>query len=339
MDLFQFKYPENLWLLFLIPILILLLIFSRYTRIKRISKLGDTKLIEQLIPDYSKYRIVFKYSLLILSLSFLIIALARPQTGSKVKVDTVKNREIIIAMDVSNSMSAEDIKPSRLFRAKQLVSKLYTNNPADRIGLIVFAGDAYVQVPVTSGFSGIDVIMESVSPESVPIQGTNIAKAIEMGISMFDKSEENEKLILILTDGENHEPKAIEAAKQAHSQDIIVSTVGIGKKGATPIPDTKTGEYKKKNGKVVITKLNDILLTQIANAGGGNYYETGNFFRDLSKIQSQIDNLGSVDGKTEIEAYADLFPYFVVLALLLLIFEFVLLEKRNHKLTNLSIFK
>ena len=177
----------------------------------------------------------------------------------------------------------------------------------------MFAGDAFVQIPVTSGFSSVDVILESVNTESVPIQGTNIAKAIETSVSMFDKTEENERLILIITDGENHEQKAIEAAKSASDKDIIVSTAGIGKKGATPIPDPKTGEYKKNNGKVVITKLNDVLLTQIANAGGGKYFESGNFFKDLNHIQDQINSLGTTDGQTEIEDYADLFPFFISL--------------------------
>lgn len=340
MNLFQFKNPENLWLLISIPIIIGLYIFAQYLRRKQIKQLGDSNLIQKLIPDFSKYRIILKFIVLLAVIALLIVALARPQTGSKVKTDAGKNREIMIALDVSNSMLAEDIKPNRLSRAKQMISEIFHNNPADRIGLIVFAGDAFVQIPVTSSFTSVDVFLSSIDTETVPVQGTNITKAIEMAEAMFDKTNNSEKLILILTDGENHEQKAIDAAKKAQKSGLIISTVGVGKKHAVPIPDIKTGEYKKdKNNKIVLTKLNDIILTQIANAGGGKYFEAGNYFSDLKKIQNQIDGLGKTNGKTEIEEYADLFPYFIFIALILLVLEFIFLERRNHKLSNLGIFK
>jgi len=340
MNLFQFKNPENLWLLISIPIIIGLYIFAQYLKRKQIKQLGDSNLIQKLIPDFSKYRIIFKFIVLLAVIALLIVASARPQTGSKVKTDAGRNREIMIALDVSNSMLAEDIKPNRLSRAKQMISEIFHNNPADRIGLIVFAGDAFVQIPVTSSFTSVDVFLSSIDTETVPVQGTNITKAIEMAEAMFDKTNNSEKLILILTDGENHEQKAIDAAKKAQQSGLIISTVGVGKKHAVPIPDIETGDYKKdKNNKVVLTKLNDIILTQIANAGGGKYFEVGNYFSDLKKIQNQIDGLGKTNGKTEIEEYADLFPYFIFIALILLVLEFIFLERRNHKLSNLSIFK
>ncbi len=340
MNLFQFKTPEYLWLLLLIPLLLGLYLLSLYLKKKTLKKFGDKELIQKLTPDYSKYRILFKYIVLLTASAFLIVALARPQSVSKVKTDAGKNREIMIALDVSNSMLAEDIKPNRLSRAKQMISDIYKNNPADRIGLIVFAGDAFVQIPVTSSFASVDVFLSSINTETVPVQGTNITKAIEMSVAMFDETENSEKLILIFTDGENHEQKAIEAAKKAQETGIIISTIGVGKKNAVPIPDLETGEYKKdKNEKVVLTKLNNIILTQISNAGGGEYFESSNFFTDIKKIQRQIDGLGKTNGKTEIEEYADLFPYFIFIALILLILEFIFLERRNHKLSNLSIFK
>ena len=340
MNLFQFKNPEYLWLLALIPLMLGLYLFSLYLKKKTLRKFGDKELIQKLSPDFSKYRTLFKYIVLLTVSAFLIIALARPQSGSKVKTDAGKNREIIIALDVSNSMLAEDIKPNRLSRAKQMIAEIYKNNPADRIGLIVFAGDAFVQIPVTSSFTSVDVFLSSVNTETVPVQGTNITKAVEMSVAMFDETENSEKLILILTDGENHEQKAIDVARKTHETGIIISTIGVGKKHAVPIPDLETGNYKlDKNGKVVLTKLNDIILTQIANAGGGKYFESSNFFTDIKKIQKQIDGLGETDGKTEIEEYADLFPYFIFIALILIVLEFIFLERRNHKLSNLSIFK
>lgn len=341
MNLFQFKNPEYFWLLLLIPLFILLFIVSDYLRNKKLKKLGDKNLINSLMPDYSKYRIIVKNILILISLIFLILAAARPQSGNKVKVRTTKNREIIFALDVSESMLARDIKPNRLHRAKHIISELYQKNPYDRMGLIIFAGEAFVQIPLTSNFSNSDVILSSISPDIVPIQGTNLSSAIKLAVNMFDKSDtESQKLILILTDGENHEHRAIETAKNAKKQGIIISTAGIGKSSAVPIPNPKTGEYKKdKNGKTVLTKLNKIILQQIANAGGGKYFDTGNFFTDINKIQNQIDTLGEKEGKTEIQEYADLFPYFIFIAFILLLTEFIFLERRNHKLSNLSIFK
>ncbi len=341
MNLFQFKNPEYFWLLLLIPLFILLYIGAKYFRKKALKRFGDENLIDNLVPDYSRYRILFKNILLGTALIFLILAAARPQSGNKIKVETTKNREIIFALDVSNSMLAQDVKPDRLHRAKQIISELYRKNPYDRMGLIIFAGEAFVQIPLTSNFSNSDVILSSITPDIVPVQGTNLAAAINLAANMFDKSDtKSQKLILILTDGENHEQEAIDAAKNAHKNGIIISTAGIGKKSAVPIPDLQTGEYKKdKTGKTVLTKLNEVLLQQIANAGGGKYFDTGNFFSDINKIQHQIDTLGEKGGKTEIQDYADLFPYFIFVAFLLLIIEFVFLERRNQKLTNLSIFK
>jgi len=337
--MFRFENPEFFWFLLIIPVLFLFYFLSQYLKRKAIKKFGDTLLFYRLTPDHSRYRQLFKFILLNIIVLFFILALCRPQSGSIVTSNTTVNREIVFALDVSNSMLAEDIIPNRLKRAKQIIVELYENNPGDRFGLIIFAGDAYVQIPSTNNLSSIDIFLETVNTNSVPVQGTNISKAIEMGTAMFDKSENSDRLLLILTDGENHEQAAIDAAKEANKRSITVSTIGIGKKSATPIPDPSTGEYKKDDGKVILTKLNDILLTQIANAGGGKYFETGHFFSDIKKIQNQIDNLGNEGGETEIEEYADLFPYLIIIALIILIFEFILLEKRNHRLSNLRIFK
>jgi len=339
--MFQFRNPDYFWLLLLIPVFVLFYLFIAHNRKKKLAQLGNEKIINQLIPEYSKYRILLKNILLGTALIFMIIAMARPQTGNKVKTVKTENREIIFALDVSNSMLAQDVKPDRLHRAKQIITELYRKNPYDRMGLIIFAGEAFVQIPLTSNFSNSDVIMSSITPDIIPVQGTNFSEAINLAVNMFDKSNtESSKLILFLTDGENHEQKAIDAAKAARKKGIIISTVGIGKKSSVPIPDMQTGEYKKdKNGKIVLTKLNEILLQQIAGAGGGEYFDTGNFFSDITKIQHFIDSLGGKNGKTEILDYDDLFQYFIFIALILLVFEFIYAERRNQKLSGLTIFK
>lgn len=339
MNLFQFKNPEYFWLLLIIPVLVLLFFISEKIKKKQITKFGDINLIKRLSPDFSKYRILFKFIVLQVVIALFVLAMARPQTGSKVRIET-KSREIIIALDVSNSMLAEDVKPNRLERAKQIISKIFEKNQAERIGLIVFAGDAFVQIPVTSSYSSVDVFLSAINTNTVPLQGTNFTKAIELATAMFDKTSNTEKFILILTDGENHEPKAIEIAKKVHKSGITISTVGIGKKNAVPIPEPQTHDYKKdENGKIVLTKLNEFTLTQIAKAGGGKCFEINNFFSSINAIQNQIDSLGETNGKTEIEEYVDLFPYPIFIALILLVLEFIFLERRNQKLSNLSIFK
>jgi Ca-activated chloride channel family protein len=338
MNLFQFKNPEFLWLLFVIPLLFAIYFIVKLIKRRVINKLGDSKLIQRLYPDYSGYRMLFKFCLTTLVITLLIIALARPQKGSKVKTETVINREIIFALDVSNSMLAEDILPNRLKRAKELISEIHQKNKNDKFGLVVFAGDAYVQIPSTNNLSSLDLFLESVNTNSVPVQGTIISKAIEISAAMFDKSSNNDRLLLILTDGENHEQAAIEAAKAAHDKGISISTIGIGRKTATPVPNPLTGDYKKENGNIVLTKLNDVLLTQIANAGGGEYIGTENYARSLKSIQNQIDAMGTEGGETEVEEYADLFPGFILAALFFLLFEFVLLERRNKKLSELKLF-
>jgi Ca-activated chloride channel family protein len=340
MSLFQFEAPKFFWLTAIIPLFILLFYWSERIKAKRIKKIGDAALFQKLMPEYSRYRQLIKYFILCAALLFLVFAMARPRYVTKIKTDETLNRELVIALDVSKSMLAQDVKPDRMQRAKQMISELFKNNRGSRIGLIIFAGEAFVQIPMTSSYADIDIFLSSISAGSIPMQGTNISEAIKLGEAMFDETLQSDKLILILSDGENHEQDAIETAKEAKEKGIIISTVGLGKNTATPIPDPETGEYKKdQNQKVVLTKLNDVLLTQIANAGGGNYYETGNLFSDVKRIQDQIDNLGKTEGQTEVEEYAELYPWFVAVALLLVMFEFFLYEKRNQKITNLSIFK
>ncbi|NPA67092.1 MAG: VWA domain-containing protein [Chlorobi bacterium] len=329
-------------MLLLIPLLISVYIISEYYRKKYLKRFGNENLLNKLMPGYSKYRILFKNILVWAALIFMIAAYARPQTPGKITVAKTGNREIIFALDVSNSMLAQDVKPDRLHRAKQIINELYRKNPYDRTGLIIFAGEAFVQIPLTSNFSDADLIMSSVTPDIIPVQGTNFSEAINLAANMFDKSDtKTAKLIFFLTDGENHEQKAIETAKEAHKNGIIISAAGIGKKNAVPVPDPKTGEYKKdKNGKIVLTKLNEVLLQQIANAGGGKYFSAGNnIFSDINKIQKYLDGIGNKNGQTEILDYAELFEYFIFIALIILLAEFIFLDRRNSKISNLSIFK
>ncbi len=340
MNLFQFQNPQYFLLLFIIPLLITLYLLSEKQKIKKIQKFADLAVLLKLMPDYSKYRMISKYIILSFVLVLMVFAMARPQYVSRIKTDETLNREIVIALDVSNSMLAQDVKPDRMQRAKQMISEIFKNNKGTRIGLIIFAGEAFVQIPMTSTYADVDIFLSSISVGSIPLQGTNIAEAIKLASAMFDKTLESDKLILVFTDGENHEQDAIETSKAAKKNGIIISTVGVGKKASTPILDPQTGDFKKDNNqKVVLTKLNEVLLTQIANAGGGKYFEIGNIFSDVKQIQNQIDNMGKTEGHTQVEEYDELFSWFIGFALLLLLSELFLFEKRNQKLTNWRIFR
>jgi Ca-activated chloride channel homolog len=340
MNLFQFHNPEYFWTAFIIPIVLYLFYWMEKRKQRSIEKIGDIRLFRKLMPDYSKYRAISKYLTLSGVLVLIIFALARPQYVSKIKTNETLNREIVIALDVSKSMLAQDIKPDRMERAKQMISEIFRNNRGARIGLIIFADEAFVQIPMTSTYADVDIFLSSISPGSIPAQGTNISNALKLASAMFDKSLQSDKLVLLFSDGENHEQGAIETAKSLKKDGITVSTVGIGKSTATPIPDPETGEYKKDDDqKVILTKLDEVLLTQIANAGGGKYFETGNIFSDIKQIQNQINNLGKTEGQAQVEEYAEMFPYLISIALIILVLEFFLLEKRNQKLTNLRIFK
>ncbi len=335
MNPFQFKNPEYLWALLALPVLwACFWLFRRYTK-KIQAKFGEQYLLQPLLVEYSKYRDVFREILLLIVFALLIIAAARPQIGSKIKVEQSGDGEVVLALDVSNSMLAKDLQPDRLTVAKKMISEIYRMLDA-KIGLILFAGDAYVQIPMSSGLSSADIFLSSVSPESVPVQGTDFAAAIELAVSMFDKSEKTAKSLLVFTDGEDHEAKAIEAAKGAAKKGIKIYTIGLGKEAATPIIDPLTGVYKKDaQNNPVLTKLNRVLLQQIANAGKGKYIQTGNMFANLRQIKTLIADAGSSGQKQTIEEYEDLFPLCIFLAIILLSLEFFLLDKRNTYLSGL----
>ncbi|WP_233377276.1 VWA domain-containing protein [Maribellus sp. CM-23] len=343
MEMFRFGNSEYLWGLLLIPLLTLFFAWSRIARRRALKKFGRREMLEQLMPFSSRTRPVVKFIVLMLALAFIITGLARPQFGSKLKTVKREGVELIIALDVSNSMMAEDIQPNRLERAKRAISRLIDRLEDDKIGLIVFAGDAYTQLPITADYNSAKLFLNSVNTQIVPKQGTAIGAAIDLAHRSFTPGEKANKAIIVITDGENHEDDAIASAKAALEDGIIVHTIGMGLPSGSPIPVLRNGQtdyMKDRDGNVVITKLNEQMLEQISAAGSGIYIRANNAQVGLNTLFDEINKMEKqeMESRTYSE-YDDQFQFFFAIGLFLLLLEFVILERKNKYLKNIHLFK
>ncbi len=343
MQLFRFANPEYLYLLILLPVLLILFLRNDFRRKRALRKIGDPSIVSRLIPEMSGIRPVVKFLILLLALSSAIIMVARPQYGSKIEEVKKQGVEVIIALDVSNSMLAEDIQPNRLTRAKQAISRLVDKLSNDRIGLIVFAGDAYTQIPVTTDYVSAKMFLSTITPEMVPKQGTAIGAAIELGIRSFSPGEGKSRAMIIITDGENHEKDPISSSEEAAKAGIVIHTVGIGSPDGVPIPVNSGGRrdyLKDPDGNTVITKLDEETLKKIALGTGGNYIRASNSSLGLDEILSDIRKMK----KEELEGtmyteYSDQFQIFAGFSVFFLLLEFIIMNRKNRKLANVRLFK
>jgi Ca-activated chloride channel family protein len=342
MEVFRFGSIEYLWGLLIIPLLIVFFVWSRISRKKALKKFGQEETLSQLMPYSSKNRPVVKFGILMLALAFFIVGLARPQFGSKLKTEKRKGIELMIALDVSNSMMAADIQPNRLERAKRAISRLIDRLKDDKIGLIVFAGDAYTQLPITSDYSSAKLFLNSVNTQIVPKQGTAIGAAIDLAHHSFTPNGEANKAIIVITDGENHEDDAVGAAQSCVDDGIIVHTIGMGLPSGSPIPVQKNGQtdyLKDKEGNVVITKLNEQMLEEISAAGTGIYVRANNAQVGLNTLFDEINKMEKQEMETRtFSEYNDQFQYFFAAGLLLLLLEFIILERKNKYLKDIKMF-
>lgn len=343
MQIFRFANPEYLYLLLLLPAMILLFIVNELRRKKALRKLGDVRLVSRLLPDSSWSRPVVKFILLLTGIAAIIIMLARPQFGSKLEEVKKQGVEVIIALDVSNSMLAEDIQPDRLTRAKQAISKLVDNLENDKIGLIVFAGDAYTQIPITTDYISAKMFLSTINPDMVPKQGTAIGAAIKLGERSFSPGEDKSKAMIIITDGENHEDDPVAEAENASKAGIVINTIGIGSTEGVPVPVSSGGKrdyLKDPDGSTVITKLDEDILKRIALSTGGTYVRASNTNIGLDEIFNNIKKMK----KDELEStmyteYNDQYQIFAAIALFLIILEFIIMERKNRKLQDVRLFK
>jgi len=343
MEMFRFGNSEYLWGLLIIPLLTVIFIWSRIARRRALKKFGKQEILSQLMPFSSKGRPVLKFIILMLALAFFIVGTARPQFGSKLKTVKREGVELIIALDVSNSMMAEDIQPNRLERAKRAISRLMDRLTDDKIGLIVFAGDAYTQLPITSDYNSAKLFLNAVNTQIVPKQGTAIGAAIDLAHKSFTPNGEANKAIIVITDGENHEDDAVAAAKSAADDGIVVHTIGMGLPSGSPIPVLRNGqtEYlKDRDGNVVVTKLNEQMLEKIAAAGKGIYVRANNAQVGLNSLFDEINKMQKQEMETRTYSeYDDQFQYFFAVGLFLLLLEFVILDRKNKYLKNIHLFK
>jgi Ca-activated chloride channel family protein len=343
MQLFRFAHPDFLYLLLLLPVLVLLFIINEIRKKNALKRLGDANLINGLIPEMSGIRPVIKFILQLTAVLSVIIMLARPQFGSKIEDVKKQGVEVIIALDVSNSMLAEDIQPDRLTRAKQAISRLVDDLDNDKIGLIVFAGDAYIQIPITTDYISAKMFLSAINPNTVPKQGTAIGAAINLGVKSFSPGEGKSKAMIIITDGENHEDDPMKEAEDASKAGIVIHTIGIGSTNGVPIPMLNNGKkdyLKDVDGNIVVTKLDEDILKKIALSTNGNYVRANNSNIGLDEIYAQIKKMKKQDlESTMYTEYNDQFQIFTAIAIFFLIIDFIIMERKNRKLANIRLFK
>ena len=330
----QFLHGVYLYALALIPVFVGLFVWVTLIHKRNIKRFGDVELVSQLMPDVSTSKPVWKFILLMLVYTFAVIGLAGPRFGVKMEEQKRNGCEIIIALDVSNSMMAEDIAPNRLERAKQALSKLIDRLGDNKIGLIVFAGEAYTQLPITTDYVSAKMFLSTISPDIVPVQGTAIGTAIHLAVNSFSPTSEAGKAIVVITDGENHEDNPMQAAQQAAAKGINIHAIGVGSTQGTPIPvKTSSGQrdfIKDRSGSVVMSKLDEKTLQEVALAGKGIYVRATAPNMGLNDVFDEISKLETSEYDAKIYTdFAEMFQYPFGIALVLLLIELLISDKKN----------
>lgn len=342
--MYRLENPDMLYFLLVIPIFLVIYLYNSAWRKKSLSEFADSNLIEQIIPYLPKHKPFVKFILLSIAYFFFVVGLANPQIGSKLEEVKREGIDLMLAIDLSNSMLAEDLTPNRLEKSKRAISKLIDRLHSDRIGIVVFGGDAYTQLPLTTDYAAAKLFLSTISTDIIPTQGTNIAAAIQQCQSGFDDQSKAGKAIIIITDGENHEDDAVEAAKNAAEEDITVHTVGMGSAQGVPIPVYRGGQrigYRKdKDGNSVVTKLNESMLQELAMVGNGLYVRATNSDAGLDLIMDELETLETAEyGSKVFTDYEDRFQYFNGFGLFFLLLEMIISEKRNRWLRDLNLFE
>lgn len=338
--MFRFEEPTYLYLLLLLPLLVVFYAYSNYRKRKAIRRFGDPILLAPLMPAVSKYRPDIKYAIMLTVIGLFSVLLARPQFGSK--LETVKRQgiEVIIALDISNSMLAQDVQPNRLAKAKRIISQLVDKMQNDKVGMIVFAGDAFTQLPITSDYISAKMFLETIDPSLISKQGTAIGAAIDLATRSFTPNEGVGRTIILITDGENHEDGVDEAIKRATEKGIQVNVLGVGSPEGSPIPSEDEKEYRRdQEGNIIVTRLNEQMCQQIAQEGKGIYVRVDNTNNAQKAISTEINKLAKADVETQV--YTDFDEQFQAVAwiiLILLFSEMLILECKNPLLRNMHLF-
>ena len=337
--MFRFASPHMFYLLLLIPAIVGIFVFAVRTKRKRLARFGKQTTITQLMPEASPRRVRNKFILYICSLTCIIFALARPQFGSKLKEVERKGIELMFVVDVSNSMLAEDFQPSRLERTKSAINRLLDGLKQDKVGLIVFAGDPYVQLPITSDYRAARNFVSQISPNLVSKQGTAIGAAIDMAANSFSSQREGSRIIVLISDGENHEDDALSAAARASGKGITIYSIGIGTPEGAPI--SIDGEFiKDEDGNMVVSKLDEKALQQIAISTGGGYIRATNQNMGLNEVIAQVNSTEQKKfTSTVFEEYNEQYQYPLGAALVFLLLDMLMISRKNRILARFNIFR
>jgi len=335
--------PELWWLFLLGPVMFVFFWVSVWSKNRRLDRFGESSLMSSLVSELSSVNTAAKYMLWRLAAAFLVVALINPQLGSKMAETKVKGIDIIVALDVSNSMMAEDLSPNRLVSARRAISKMLEELHGDRVGIIVFAGQAFVQLPITSDYAAGKLFLSTIDSDVVPVQGTDIGAALDLSMKSFSEESPAQKAIVIITDGENHEADAVVAAQEAAEKGIRVFTIGMGSPDGTPIPQyngrTRTGFKKDQEGNIVVSKLNEPMLREIAKAGNGAYIRASNAEVGLEPLLAELNQIEKTDmGTVAYAEYEDRFQIFLALALLCLLLEFFLGNQKGRVAKRFKLF-
>lgn len=338
--MFRFEDPIYLWALLVIPVLLLIRLAGWRRRRSKLRKFGDPELVRQLMPNVSKFRPTVKFWLLLVAWALLVVMVARPQVGAEVQRDKRNGIEAIICLDISNSMLAQDVAPSRLDKSKLLVESLVDRFTNDKIGLIVFAGDAYVQLPITSDYVSAKMFLQNIDPSLIQTQGTDIAQAINLGLHSFTQADKIGRAIIVITDGEDHEGGAVETAAEARKKGVNVFILGVGDTKGAPIPTGDGGYMKDRSGQTVMTALNEQMCREVAQAGSGKYIHVDNTGDAQTELNNDLARLQRGESEAVIyNAYDEQFQAFGILVILLLVVEVCILEAKNPLLKNIKLFR
>lgn len=331
-----------LWLLVLVPVFVVAYVLYARRKRRRLEAFGDPQLVAELMPNASHVRPTVKFSLLMVAFTLLCFAAARPQYGQREQTVKRQGIEAVIALDISNSMMAEDVVPNRLERAKQMLSKMIDRMVDDKVGLVVFAGEAFTQLPITCDYVSAKMFLSNIDPSLIKTQGTAIGDALSTSIRAFgaEQSETNRAIVLI-TDGENHEDDAVAVATRAKEAGIKILVVGIGKPEGAPIPILGTNDFRKdRQGNVVVSRLNEDMCREIAKAGNGIYVRCDNTNTAMRAIEKELDTLATTELETQVFTdYNEQFQTFALLALLILVIDFFIFNRKNKSLTRINLFK
>ena len=338
--MFRFLHPTYLYLLIPLALLGLFAIYQISKSRRSLKEFGDTPLVKQLMPDLSLRRKLIKDFILILSAALILMAIARPQLGSQPQKVVKKGIEVMVCLDISNSMLADDVKPNRLNHTKLILSRVIDHLDNDKVGMILFAGDAFVQLPITSDFISAKMFLSNASPEMISRQGTAVGKALNLANRSFSNSDKSKKVILLFTDGENHEGGVEGAISEAKEREIQINVVGIGTPQGGPIRMDDSGQYlTDSNGNMVITRLNEEMCKELAQMSGGTYIYAGDISNTVRTITKSLDSVEKTEMETTVyNSYAEIYPYFLIPGIILVILDLLFLDRKNRYFRRFNLF-